>query len=186
VWALAVLAAICAAAFLAGSLVDVIGSQTLLGVAFAAGFGLAVLVVVGLALAHRSRSEVWVALGVAATYLMIPVRSGVPSLERTHLFEYGLLAVLVYEAMAERRANGRAVRFPGLVAVFSATMLGWMDEAVQGLIPSRVYDVRDVVVNALAAVIAVASAATLRWVRARLHPPHNRHRSVVKPREVVD
>lgn len=166
-WALAVLVAVYAAAALAGSLVDLIGTEALIAVAFTVGFGLSVAAVVGLALARRSRSGIWVALGVAAAYMMIPVRSGLPTLERTHLFEYGLLAVLLYEAMSERRANGGLPPLPGLAAILAATMLGWMDETVQGLIPTRVYDVRDVLVNALAATVAVGAAATLRWVKRR-------------------
>jgi len=166
-WAMAVLAAIYAAGLLAGSLVEMLGAETLLGFSFVTGFGLAILAVVGMALSRRSRSEVWVALGVATAYLMIPVRLGAPTLERTHLFEYGLLAVLLYEAMSERKDNGRAVRLPGLMAIFAATTLGWLDEAIQGLIPGRVYDVEDVLVNGLAAVVAVAAAAMLRWMRAR-------------------
>ncbi len=166
-WTVAVLAAINMAAVLAGSLVDAIGSETLLGIAFGAGFGLAVAAVIGMALARRSRAEVWVALGVASAFLMIPVRSGASSLERTHLFEYGLLAGLMYEALAERGASGGRIRFPGLVAIVTTLLFGWLDEAIQALVPGRVYDVRDVLTNGLAALVAVTSLATLRRLRSK-------------------
>jgi VanZ like family len=166
-WALAVVTAIFSAAVFAGSLVDVIGAEKILAIAFASGLVLAIAAVVGLALGRQPRAEGWVALGVAATYLMIGVRAGVPALERTHLFEYGILAVLLYEAMVERKANGAAVIAPWVFAVVGAALLGWVDEAVQSFVPDRVYDTRDVVVNAVAALIAVSAVATLRWGRTR-------------------
>jgi MFS family permease len=162
---LALLLGIGTAAVFAGRLVDRFGSEVLLGVAFGLGFLLTIAAVLGIGAGRRLRAEAWVTLGVAAVYLMIPVRSGVPAVERTHLFEYGLLAVLLYEALGERRANGAGFRFPGIAAIALATLCGWLDEALQGLVPTRVYDLRDVFINALAAVIAVAAIATLRWGR---------------------
>jgi len=101
-WALvaALLAAVHASAVLAGSLADVLGFDTLLGFAFGAGFMLAVAAVVGIALARGPWTEAWVVLAVVVVCAMIPVRSGITPIERTHLFEYGLLAVLLYEALA--------------------------------------------------------------------------------------
>ena len=166
-WTLAVVAAIYGAAVFAGSLVEVIRAEKALAIAFASGFGLAIAAVVGLAASRRSSAEGWVALGVAATYLMIGVRAGVPAIERTHLFEYGILAVLLYEAMVERKANGATVVAPWFFAVVGAAMLGWLDEVIQAFVPTRVYDARDVGVNALAASIAVSAVAVLRWGRTR-------------------
>lgn len=166
-WTATVLAAIYVAAVAAGSLVEAIGSDVLLGVAFTLGFVLAVATVLGMALGRPSRMEGWVALGVAVAFLMVPVRLGVPPLERTHLFEYGLLATLLYEALSERGRNGSPVPHPALAAIAAASLFGWLDEAIQHLLPGRVYDLRDVAVNGLAAVVAVASVAAVRWLRAR-------------------
>lgn len=166
-WVLAILAAISASAVFAGSLVDVLGSQALLGVAFAAGFALAVAAVVGIGVRGPQQARVWVAVGVLAAVAMIPVRSGISALERTHVFEYGLFAVLLYEALAERTSHGARLPLPGLVAICIASLLGWLDEAVQALVPNRVYDLRDVVTNALAAGVAVSAVALIRWGRRR-------------------
>jgi hypothetical protein len=162
-WALAVLIAILAGAVFAGSLVDAIGSTAVLGIAFATGLLLALVAGLGIALDHRASAKLWVGLAIGAAYLMIGVRAGVPALERTHLFEYGLLAVLLYEAMIERGANGAGVRFPGALVIVLTAGLGWVDEAIQALVPGRVYDLRDVAVNAIAAVVAVTAVAALRW-----------------------
>ena len=43
-----------------------------------------------------------------------------------------------------------------------AAAVGWLDEAVQGILPNRIYDLRDVAFNALAAGLALAAAAALR------------------------
>jgi hypothetical protein len=91
-----------------------------------------------MAITGKPRGEVWVAVAVAAVYAMIPVRSGVGAMERTHLFEFGLLAVFLYEALAERKLHSGGVRLPGLVAILATTVFGWLDEAVQALIPARV------------------------------------------------
>jgi VanZ family protein len=111
-------------------------------------------------------SEIGVALGVAAVYGMVWVRVQVPE-ERTHLFEYGLLGVLIHQALVERRRNGRRVPAPALLAAAATVFLGWLDEGIQWLLPSRVYDLRDVGFNALAGGMAIAASLAMAWVRRR-------------------
>ncbi len=109
------------------------------------------------------------ALGVTAVYGMVVVRMGIGPEERTHLFEYGLVAVLLHQALGERRRNGRRVPAPALQAIALTALLGWLDEGIQALLPDRVYDLRDVGTNAVAAVMAVVASAALararRWDR---------------------
>ena len=77
--------------------------------------------------------------------------------ERTHLFEYGIVAVLIYQALGERSQNGRRVRAPAALALVVAALLGWLDEGIEALLPNRVYDTFDVASNALAALMAIAA-----------------------------
>lgn len=163
--ALAVLVAIHAAAAVSGMLLESLGSTAIVGIAFAVGLGLAAVSVAGIALHRGPRLEVWVALAVTSGWLMVPVRSGVSALERTHLFEYGILAALIYAALSERREHRDRPRLPALSAILATAALGWLDEAVQELLPSRVYDIRDVAVNALAAAVAVTVVAVARSAR---------------------
>jgi hypothetical protein len=55
----------------------------------------------------RERRLWFWALGVTAVYGMVVVRMEIGPAERTHLFEYGLLAVLIYQALTERLGHGR-------------------------------------------------------------------------------
>lgn len=163
---LAVLAAIYSTLGLAGTLAEVLGDRDLLDGAFAVGFLLVIAAVAGSVLKARpGRRELWVALGVAAVYGMVVVRMGISPAERTHLFEYGLVAVLIYQALTERARNGRRVPIPAVLTVVATALLGWLDEGIQALLPNRVYDLRDVGVNALAGLMAVV--AILALVRAR-------------------
>jgi len=66
--------------------------------------------------------------------------------ERIHLVEYGLLGLMLGWAF-----QGSS-RWPDLwpLAVALAWMAGWGDELIQAVLPNRVYDIRDIVLNGLA------------------------------------
>ena len=124
--------------------------------------------VVTLGLKARLRGvEIGVALGIAAVYLLMFLRMTVPLEERTHLFEYGVVGALIYQALIERRSNGRRVPAPAVLAVVVTAVLGWLDEGIQWLLPNRVYDPFDILVNFLAGLMAVAANAALGWARRR-------------------
>ena len=116
------------------------------------------------------RAENAVGLGIPAIYVTAWLRIG--SLEeRTHLFEYGLVAALVHEALLERRENGRRVPRPVASALVISILLGWIDEGIQSILPSRVYDIRDVLFNSVAVIMVIgarwALAFVRRWAQAR-------------------
>lgn len=165
-WVLAVVAAIYSTLGLAGTLVDVLRARDLLDSSFMLGLLLIVATIVMQGLKTRHLGfEFAVALGVAAVYLLVFLRMGIPIAERTHLIEYGVVAVFVYEALSERASNGRRVPLPALLAVAMTGLLGWIDEGIQAILPNRVYDIQDVGFNALAGLMAVAASVAL--VRAR-------------------
>ena len=110
--------------------------------------------------------EIGVALGVAAAYLMVFVRMAVPT-ERSHLIEYGVVALIIHEALRERASQGRRVPVPALLAVLATSLVGTLDECIQWFVPSRVFDRVDIMFNVLAAVMSVAASGSLRWVRQR-------------------
>jgi VanZ family protein len=91
--------------------------------------------------------------------------------ERSHLVEYGVVAVFIYEALTERASQGRRVPLPALLAVVATSLVGALDECIQAFLPSRVFDPIDILFNVLAGVMAVVASAALSWARrwARRH-----------------
>ena len=168
-WALVVVVAIYATLGPAVALAQALRERNLLWITVV----LVLLLAVGIVAAQWRRRrpgprEIGVALGIVAIYLMVMLRVQIPE-ERTHLFEYGLLAVLIHQALLERFRTRRPLLIAAVLAVAITALLGWLDEGIQVLLPNRVYDLRDVAFNALAGLMAVvASVAVMgarRWGR---------------------
>jgi hypothetical protein len=77
--------------------------------------------------------------------------------ERLHFLEYGLFAGLVEAALRERGVKGA-----GALAVAVTFAAGWLDEGIQGRVPGRVYDLRDVGFNLVAGILAVLAVTARR------------------------
>ncbi len=160
-WTLAVMVAIYSTLGPARTLVDALRERNLLRLSFA----LVLIAVVGVIAAQWVRRrpgwrEIGVALGVALAYLMVWIRLGSWE-ERTHLIEYGIVAALIHQALLERMHNGRSVPMPAALTVTLTALLGLGDEGIQAILPSRVFDFRDVFFNALAGFMVVAARLAL-------------------------
>ncbi len=166
-WTLVVVVAIYSTLGLARILVDEFGSDFLSVWLFLLGCILVLATVITQGLKVRpSGMEIGIALGVAAAYLLIIVRMAVPT-ERSHLVEYGVVAVFVHEALLERASQGQRVPVPGLLAIAIASVIGIIDEGIQWFLPGRVMDPVDMLFNVLAATMAVVASMALRWARRR-------------------
>ena len=164
-WTLAVVAAIYSTLGLARTLAGVLRTHGLLEALFMLSFLLVGAVIVAYGLKTRPGGlEIGVALGVAAVYILVFVRMATPE-ERTHLIEYGVLSIFIYEALKERASQGRRVPVPALLAVLAASLIGLVDENIQAFLPNRAYDERDLLFNVLAAVMAVAASMALTRAR---------------------
>ncbi|MDI9630817.1 MAG: VanZ family protein, partial [Acidobacteriota bacterium] len=97
-----------------------------------------------------------VALAAALLGLFRTGLAEVDAVERIHVLAYGLLAFLFARAFAPRRDLSAY-----LLAFLATALCGILDEWVQWLVPTRVGDIRDVGLNAGAAVpgLLVAWAA---------------------------
>ena len=163
-WAAVVLLAIYATLPLAGALADLLRRHARLDQGFVVAFVVLVVALTAGGLTKGpGRREIWTAVGVFAVFGMAFVRLGMT--ERTHLFEYGLLGTLIYQALSERRAGGAGVRFPAAAAVIVTSAIGLADEGVQALLPDRRWDIVDVGFNALAALVVVTATVALEWAR---------------------
>ncbi len=166
-WTLVVVAAIASSLWGGGQLPEALRDvpaleETLGGALFLLGL----LLVGATAIALGVRLDIAVGLGIVAVYLLAVLRVGVLE-ERSHLIEYGVLAVFVYAALAERARQGRRVPAPPVVAILATSAVGLLDECLQLFVPSRVFDPWDILFNVLAAVLAVGASVALGWARRR-------------------
>lgn len=72
--------------------------------------------------------------------------------ELIHFFEYGLVGVFFLRAVSHHIRN-----YPvgSLSALALASLAGWIDELLQGLMPNRHYDLHDVSLNAISALLGL-------------------------------
>ena len=83
-------------------------------------------------------------------------------LERTHLPQYGIAAWLAWRAIRQH-VSGQVAAY--VAAALIGTAIGWGDELVQAILPNRVYDLRDVALNATGSVLGVVVLAACRAER---------------------
>lgn len=88
--------------------------------------------------------------------------------ERIHFVQYGLMALLARRALAWHWKPWQQY----LGAFLIAAAAGWVDELIQGWLPTRVYDLRDVAINAVAALLALTADEVLHnrlgWLPSRI------------------
>lgn len=108
--------------------------------------------------------EIGVWLGIAGVYIIALMRMAIPE-ERSHLIEYSVVALLVHAALTERVRQGRHVPMPAILAIVITTLIGLLDESIQAIIPSRVFDLFDILFDFLAAVMAVTGSVAIAWAR---------------------
>jgi len=93
--------------------------------------------------------------------------------ERFHLVEYGGLVFLVHWSLTPPvrmgfrmgiRTGIRTARIY-LVILLYTFAVGLADELIQALLPNRIYDIKDVVINWVASLLATALLMTAAWRR---------------------
>ncbi len=109
------------------------------------------------------KAEITVWLGLSAVYVMLYLRLGFA--ERSHLFEYSVLAIFIHKALIERALQGKKIANPGLLAFLAAFAIGALDEFIQLFLPSRVFYIIDILFNGFAAFMAIGASSAIRWVR---------------------
>lgn len=155
----------------AREIVDWLRQRNTLRLAVALVLGAVVAVLVRDFIRRRpSRRELLIALLLIAAYAAVLIWMDRAE-ERLHLVEYGMVAAFFYRALAERqRAGSQLWLSPALAAVLMTSAAGWIDEAIQFLVPSRTYDLRDVAFNAVAGLLAVTAITTLGWAEDTRRP----------------
>ena len=89
----------------------------------------------------RSANIIWFA-AVSAIVMGITATARTP-IEGLHFIQYGVLGLLAYRALSHRTHDLGVY----LSATLIATIVGIIDEAVQWILPNRVWDIRDILFN---------------------------------------
>ena len=167
---LAVVAAIYSTLGLTGRLAGALREYRLLDISFWVLFAMflvgATIVPQGIKV-RPGGAEIAIMLGVTAVYLLLFLRSTASPAERTHLMEYGVVGVFIYETLAERVNQGRRVPLPPLMAIVATAALGVVDEGIQWILPNRVFDPQDILFNLLAGTMSIGAVMALAWARRR-------------------
>ena len=163
-FALAVVLIIISTLFLGTPLTELLADQNVRAVFFLMGMAL----VAGAVLFHGFRNNAsrieWVVLiGMLAIFLMLFLRLGMA--ERSHLIEFGVLAIFIYMAMSERMGSNIPILKPAIWAFGLSLLIGIIDEGLQIFIPDRVFDPVDIFFNGMAAFMAIGSSLLLQWLR---------------------
>jgi hypothetical protein len=158
-------AALLAALYPLQFVLDGLRSRNLLRLSIAALFLGCAVAVVAVLIRSGARFASWLVVALAAAlYAAFALAMEIPQ-ERLHLVEYGALALLVRGAIVESVAlRGLSARVTSIDVwtLGVATAIGWLDEGVQGALPNRQYDLRDVAFNAMAAALALSVASAVR------------------------
>jgi hypothetical protein len=149
--------------YIARPIAESLRERNLLRAAVGLAFLLAAIPLIGVVRRWKPGWRVCLGL-VAAALLYAPVFLFIhlPE-ERLHYLEYGLFCGLVYAALRERRSNkplpddigsfARLALAPWFLALVLTLVAGWLDEAIQGILPNRFYDLRDVAFNFSAGIL---------------------------------
>ncbi|NND78995.1 MAG: VanZ family protein [Maribacter sp.] len=113
----------------------------------------------------RKHTSWLIGIGLFAVYLLVLLRMLIPDDVRGHLLEYGVLAIFIFEALKERKRNGRKVPRPALLAIGLTAGMGLLDELIQIPLPHRVFDWADVWIDFVAASFCVIVSWALSWFR---------------------
>ena len=160
------LGAIYTAILFARPIVDALRARGALQIVVLAAFVIAAAVVAWRAWRRRPGRREIAALAIAGLLYALVISRLERHEERLHFLEYGLFAGLVEGALHER-----GIRWSGPLAVVVTLGAGWIDELIQGLVPGRVYDLRDVGFNATAGLLAVVAVTLQRLARRRSIAP---------------
>ncbi len=156
---IAYLAAVYALLPFGRGLIIALRQQHLLGITvtllyFATVAGVVYHIVFSVRLSDRVAFAALVVLALATGAMVLGL--SVPE-ERVHFLEYGALALLGRWALEHHLPPVAQAAAAWLIA----SLAGWGDELIQLILPDRVYDLRDVAVNSVAALLALAADEAL-------------------------
>lgn len=97
---------------------------------------------------------------IAAIYAVILFRYTPIVAEKMHLVEYGFLSYLVLRALRQD-VKSRFLKYAYAIMIVAA--VGYCDELIQRFLPNRVYDIRDVALNAVSGILGLSLVTLLGY-----------------------
>ena len=170
-WSIMVLLGIFASLFLGRPFLTLFQNQDTQAGIFVTGMVLVAAVIIAYALS--SKMHWWqfiLILGILAVYLMLFLRLGLA--ERSHLIEYSVLSIFVAKATEERSQQVR-IKYPLAIAFGISFLVGITDECLQIMMPSRHFDLQDIIFNGFVITVALGARATMSFVRKKLAAKNN-------------
>lgn len=128
-------------------LYSIFGRERLILVANMLLFTTAFLVTAGYTVKKKGGWKVIYLVGIFGVGITMASLIEIPE-ERVHFLEYGILGWLVYKA-------GKDWDWPVLLSLLFCTAVGLVDELIQGILPNRYWDIRDVGFNAIGGLMGV-------------------------------
>ncbi len=116
--------------------------------------------------AEVNRIEIGEILGIVAVFLFAIVRINLVE-ERSHLIEYSVLGAFIFEAIFPQAGNRSTVWHSAWKAALLTTFIGCLGEMIQVFLPSRVFDLRDILFNTAAAIGGVALISVISRARVK-------------------
>lgn len=163
-WALVIITTIFSTLFIWQPLLQLFGSQNIQAAIFVLGMLLIGLAILSHALkSGQKKVDIAIVFGVAAVYVLFFFRLGLA--ERSHIMEYSVLAILIHKAILERLGNRKPNFVKALIAFCITFIVSLLDEGLQLIIPSRVFDFYDIAFNAFAIASAITIKLLFLWMK---------------------
>ena len=113
------------------------------------------------------RWELWaVRLGLSGVLVMFFLRLSLT--ERSHIIEYSVLTYCVYQALTIRYDQKWTPFQIGLSTFLVCTLLGFLDEGIQTLLPQRIGSWEDIVFDVGAVIFTISSLSFFGAIRRRI------------------
>ncbi|MDY6974540.1 MAG: VanZ family protein [Thermodesulfobacteriota bacterium] len=128
-------------------------------------FFLVVLFFAYFALIHRKKGPVFYVWSSALLLSYVPLvffYCEYPA-ERFHLVEYGVLVICTYWCLKTRIQSFWIY----LIVTCYACLIGLLDELIQGILPNRVYEFKDITINWVSSLVATGLLVGVTWERAK-------------------
>ena len=110
----------------------------------------------------EQRIIVWISIFMILLVLLQLSKFMIVPEEKIHFLQYGILGYFLFKAILHSIINSRkiysfntSVIVSGFLALIFCSFIGFLDEIIQYYLPSRVYDIRDIIWNSIGGLFGI-------------------------------